>query len=130
MKKSNKRNSLLEELQGTTEEIIKQVKRLLKKGNARRLIIENKKGKVLFQTQLTAGLAGSALIVFISPIIAAISFFGAVLSDIKVIVEKYPQEEFTEDEYEVQAEVIEIEDEDDNKGKKKEDQSNKTVGNN
>ncbi len=132
MKTSDKRNSIFEEIQGTTEEIISRVRKLIKKGSVRRVIIQNKKGKVLFQSQLNAGLAGSALIAFLSPIIAAIGFFAVTLSDMKVVVEKYPAEDV--DDYEVKAEVIEIEDEDQVEAETKADKSpedeevDKTVG--
>jgi len=53
MKKEGK--TIVEEVQGTLDEIISQVKRLIKEGNARRVIIKNKKGKTLFQSQLTIG---------------------------------------------------------------------------
>lgn len=112
MKTSNKRKTFFEELQGTTDEIIRQIRKLIKKGNARRLMIVNKKGKVLFQTQLTAGLAGSALLSFMAPIISALGMFALAMNDVKVIVEKYPADQLDEDEYEIEAEVIvEVEDE-------------------
>lgn len=128
MKTSNKRKTFFEELQGTTDEIIKQIKGLIKKGNARRLMIQNKKGKILFQTQLTAGLAGSTLLAFMAPIISALGMFALVMNDVKVVVEKYPADQLDKDEYEVEAEVIvEIEDEEETKESKKTD---KTVGKN
>jgi len=126
MKTSNKRKTFLEELQGTTDEIIKQIKGLIKKGNARRLLILNKKGKILFQTQLTAGLAGSTLFAFMAPIISALAMFALVMNDVKVVVEKYPADQLDKDEYEVEAEVIvDIEDEDETA---KEEKADKTVG--
>jgi len=135
MNQSTKRRTLFEELQGTTSEIINQVKRLIRKGNARRLMIEDKKGKVVFQMQLTAGLTGSALIAFISPFVAAIGFFAVVLSDMKVVIEKYPEEELQQDEYEVDAEVIEIKDEEDVEDEEEsesddEPKTDKTIGRN
>lgn len=111
MKTQEKRKTLFEELQGTTDEIIRQVKRLIKEGNARRLMIINKKGKILFQSQLTAGLAGSTLLTLMAPIVSAIGMFALVMNDVKVVVEKYPAEQQDEDEFEVEAEVIiEVED--------------------
>lgn len=130
MKTSEKRKTFFEELQGTTDEIISQIKRLIKKGNARRLMIVNKKGKILFQTQLTAGLTGTALLAFISPIISALGMLALVMNDVKVVVEKYPADQMDEDEYEVEAEVIiEVEDEEettDDSGK--DEKTDKTVG--
>lgn len=129
METSNKRKTFFEELQGTTDEIIRQIRKLIKKGNARRLMIQNKKGKILFQTQLTAGLAGSALLTFMAPIISALGMFALVMNDVKVVVEKYP-EDVMDDEYEVEAEVIvDIDDEEaeEDPAEKKE-KTDKTVG--
>ncbi len=124
MKTSNKRKSLFEELQGTTDEIISQIRKLIKKGSVRRVIIQNKRGKVLFQSQLNAGVAGGAVLAVLSPVIAAVSFFAIALSDAKVVVEKYPEDMNDEDKYEVEAEVIEIE----NDAPDSEDKMEKTVG--
>lgn len=113
MKKSSQRKSFTEEITGTVSEIINQVKRLIKKGNARRILIRDKNGKILFQSQLTIGIAGTAAFTAIAPVISAISTFALFMNDIKVIVEKYPEEENAEDqdEYEVEADFIEIRDE-------------------
>ena len=127
MKTSKKRKTFFEEIQGTTDEIIRQIKRLIKKGNARRLMIINKKGEILFQTQLTAGLAGSTLLTFMAPIISALGMFALVMNDVKVVVEKYPEDQLTKDEYEVEAEVI-IEVDDDEKTSAKNSKTDKTVG--
>lgn len=112
MKDSSSRKSINEEIQGTVSEIIAQVKRLIREGNARRVLIKDKNGKVLFQSQLTVGVAGSALITIIAPIVSAISLFALLVNDIKIIVEHYPEDETeSTDEYEVEAEYIEIQDE-------------------
>lgn len=123
MKTSSEKKTFTEELKGTASEIIAQVKKLIKEGNARRLIIQNKDGKVLFQTQLTAGVAGTALVTAMAPVVSAIGMFALFLNDVKVIVEKYPDEEMEGDEYEVDAEVIEVQDEEED-----EEEPEKTVG--
>lgn len=123
MKTSGSKKTFTEEIKGTASEVIKQIKKLIKEGNARRLMIQDKKGKVLFQTQLTAGIAGTALITAMAPIVSAISMFALFMNDVKIVVEKYPPEELGEDEYEVEAEaevVVEVEDE--------EEKTDKTVG--
>jgi hypothetical protein len=117
MKDSNTQKTINEEIQGTVSEIIAQVKRLIREGNARRVLIKDSKGKVLFQSQLTVGLAGSALITIIAPIVSAISLFALLMNDIKIIVERYPEDETeSADEYEVEAEYIEIQDEEEEEG--------------
>ncbi len=137
MKTSESKKTFFEEIKGTASEVIRQVRRLIKEGNARRLIIQNKKGKVLFQTQLTAGVAGTALVTAMAPVVSAISMFALFMNDVKIIVERYPDEELDENEYEVDdAEVvIDIEEEEGEKTEKKEtssgteeEETEKTVG--
>lgn len=110
---ASEKRTFTEEIKGSVSEIIQQVKKLVREGNARRIMIKNKKGKVLFQSQLTVGVAGTALLTSLAPVISAISMFALFMNDVKVVVERYPEGEGGEDEYEVHAdaEVIEIEDE-------------------
>jgi len=100
---------MVEELRGTTNEIIQRVKTLIKEGNARRLLIKNSKGKTLAEFPLTAGVAGTATLISMAPIISAISMFILFVNDVNVIVEKYVDE--NHDPNEVEAEYIEIKDE-------------------
>lgn len=136
MNTSESKKTFTEEIKGTTSEIISQVKKLIKEGNARRIIIQNKEGKVLFQSQLTVGVAGTAMLTAIAPVVSAISMFVLFMNDIKIIVERYPedgeedQEEKSQDEYEVEAEIIDIkeEDEESEATEKSTTQTEKTVG--
>lgn len=129
MKTSNSRKTITEEIKGTASEIKKQVKRLVKEGNARRILIKDKNDKTIFQSQLTIGVGGVAFVTAIAPVISAISMFVLFMNDVKVIVERYPDEETGEDEYEVEAEFIEIRDEENEEDDtKSEDQTEKTVG--
>ncbi|HLR27025.1 MAG TPA: DUF4342 domain-containing protein [Fodinibius sp.] len=130
MKNSTSKKTFAEEVKGTVSEIIQQVKKLIREGNARRVIIEDAKGKVLFQSQLTVGVAGTTLLTAIAPIVSAISLFALMINDVKIIVERYPEDEnpATGDKYEVEAEVIEIRDEDDEPDSEESAQTEKTVG--
>ncbi len=134
MNTTNSQKTFKEEITGTVNEIISQVKKLIKEGNARRIIIQDKNGKVLFQSQLTVGIGGAAFLTTIAPIVSAIGAFALFMNDVKIIVERYPDEEndHNNDEYEVEAEYIEIRDDEEdpseengNPSKKKTD---KTVG--
>lgn len=114
MAKSEK--TLFKEITGTVDEIIREVRKLIREGNARSLIIKNEKGKVLFQTQLTVGVAGTTIFMLMAPIISAITMFVMFANDVKVIVEKDAPSEENEsdrDEYGIEGEVIEISNEDD-----------------
>lgn len=115
--------SLVEELRGTAEEMIKRIRHLIKEGSARRLLIKNQEGKVLMEVPLTAGVAGSTLFIAMAPVISAISMFALFVNDVDILVEKYPEDgenengsgptEKEKDPYEVEAEYITIKDEED-----------------
>jgi hypothetical protein len=121
---SAEQKTIFEEVRGTLDEIIHQVKKLIREGNARRVVIKNKKGKILFQSQLTLGVAGTAFMAMVAPIISAITICVMYFSDVKVFIEREVDE--ASDEYEVEAEVIEIDDEEDEKEDL--DKTDKTVG--
>lgn len=124
--------TILEEIRGTVDEIIAQIKKVIKEGNARRILIKNKKGKTLFQSQLTIGAAGIALLAVYAPLITAVTTILLYANDAKVFIEREIDED--EDEYEVEAEVIEIKDEEDeeekeeNKSKSKKDDKGSDSG--
>jgi hypothetical protein len=113
MEKQSK--TILEEIQGTAGEIISQIKRLIREGNARRVIIKNKNGKTLFQSQLTIGAAGFTFFIVYAPIITAITTLILMANDVTVLVEREIDEDEETDKYEVEAEVIEIKDEEERK---------------
>lgn len=129
MEKSEK--TILEEISGTLDEIISQVKKLIKEGNARRIYIKNKKGKTLFQSQLTLGAAGMTFFIIYAPILTALTTLILMANDVTVLVEREMDEsDEAADDYEVDAEVIEIKDEDevDEEEDAKKKDSDKTVG--
>ncbi len=121
MEKTEK--TILEEIQGTVQEIISQIKELIRKGDAKRVIVKNKKGNVLLESRLTLGVAGAVVLAVYAPLFTAISALLLYVSDVRVFVERNVDE--SSDEYEVDAEVIEIEDDEESK---KEGKSDKTVG--
>ena len=91
MEKTQK--TIFEEIRGTVDEILAQIKKIIKEGNARRILIKNKKGKTLFQSQLTVGTAGLALLAVYAPLITAISTILLYANDAKVIIEREVDEE-------------------------------------
>ncbi|MDX1592216.1 MAG: DUF4342 domain-containing protein [Balneolaceae bacterium] len=109
---------IMEEIQGTVNEIISQLRRLIKEGNARKVLVKNKNGKILFQSQLTIGVAGTAFLALYAPVLTAISSILLYASDVRVFVEKEVDE--SRDEYEVEAEVIEIDEADDEEDEEEE----------
>lgn len=88
------RHTIYEELKGGTREVMNQIRSLIKKGNARSIIIKNRHGRILFQTQLTIGLAGTAVLVALAPVLSAIGVILMLVNQTKVIVERVvPDEE-------------------------------------
>jgi hypothetical protein len=109
--------TISEEIQGTVQEILSQIKKLIQEGNSKRVILQNKNGKVLFQSQLSIGAAGATFFVIYAPILTAITTILLVANDVTVIVEKIEDEDDLHDEYEVDAELIEITDDEEEEKK-------------
>ena len=107
-KAKEKAKTIYQEIQGGVNEVIKQIRNLIKEGSARKLIIKNKEGDIKFQTQLAFGVTGAALIGAMVPVISAIGMFAMFINDYQIIVER---EVSDEDEYSVDAEFIDIKDE-------------------
>lgn len=80
--------TIIDELKGTATQIKDQVEKLIREGNARRVIVKNKEGKVLFESQLTIGLGGAAILGFSAPIITALSAVLLYATDVRVFIEK------------------------------------------
>lgn len=104
-----KAKTIYQEIQGGVNEVIKQIRSLIKEGSARKLIIKDKEGEIKFQTQLAFGVSGAALIGAMAPVISAIGMFAMFINDYQIIVER---EVSDDDEYSVDAEFIDIKDED------------------
>ncbi|MDR9416161.1 MAG: DUF4342 domain-containing protein [Gracilimonas sp.] len=105
-----KAKTIYEEIQGGVNEVIKQIRKMIKEGSARKLIIKDKKGEVKFQTNLTVGVGGVTLAAAMAPVISAIGMFAMFINDYQIIVEREVRDE--NDEYSVDAEFIDIQDED------------------
>ncbi|MAL17233.1 MAG: hypothetical protein CL670_16700 [Balneola sp.] len=129
-----KAKTIYQEIQGGVNEVIKQIRNLIKEGSARKLIIKDKEGEIKFQTQLAFGVTGAALVGAMAPVISAIGMFAMFINDYQIIVER---EVTDEDEYSVDAEFIDIKDEDEPEEKteskedsdsEEEEKEEKTVG--
>ncbi|NWG35056.1 MAG: DUF4342 domain-containing protein [Chloroflexi bacterium] len=73
-----------EEFRVDGEQLLGKIKNLIKEGNIRRVIIQDKEGKVVFEIPLTFGVVGA----LIAPQLAAIGAIAALLSEATVVVEK------------------------------------------
>ena len=72
-----------EKVEGTTDQILTQIGKLIDEGNIRRVVVKQK-GRVVAEFPLTVGVVGTVL----APLAAAIGALTAVLSDCTIEVEK------------------------------------------
>lgn len=73
-----------EEFKVSGEEVVKKVKELIKKGNARKIIIKDAKGKSVIEIPLALGAVGAVLL----PILAAVGVATALLTNCTITVIK------------------------------------------
>jgi len=66
------------------EELLKKVKEIIKEGNARKITIKDKKGKILVTFPLTIGVVGTV----IAPVLAAVGAIAALITECTITVEK------------------------------------------
>jgi len=72
-----------EKLEGTTDQIFAQIRKLIDEGNVRRVLVRHQ-GKVIAEFPLTVGVVGTV----IAPVAAAIGALTAVLAECTIEVEK------------------------------------------
>jgi hypothetical protein len=76
----------IEKTQEKYEEILGFMKKLIKKGNLRRLIIRKPNGKVFMEVPLTAGIVTGGIFLFFTPILLALGALIALFKQVKVEV--------------------------------------------
>jgi len=72
-----------EKIEGTTDQILTQIGKLLDEGNIRRVVVKQR-GRVVAEFPLTVGVVGTVL----APLAAAIGALTAVLAECSIEVEK------------------------------------------
>jgi DNA-binding Lrp family transcriptional regulator len=72
-----------EKLEGTTEQVVNQLKKLVEEGNIRRVVVRQR-GRTIAEFPLTAGVIGAV----IAPVAAAIGALSALVTECSIEVEK------------------------------------------
>lgn len=75
--------TLWEKLEGTTEQVVNQLKKLVEEGNIRRVVVRQR-GRTIAEFPLTAGVIGAV----IAPVAAAIGVLSALVAECSIEVEK------------------------------------------
>ena len=70
-------------MEGTTDQILNEIKRLVEAGNIRRVVVKQR-GRTVAEFPLTAGVIGAV----IAPVAAAIGAITALVADCTIEVEK------------------------------------------
>lgn len=73
-----------EEFKVSGDDVMSFVKRIIKEGNARRIIIKNEAGNTLVEFPMTIGAVGA----LIAPLLAAVGAIAALVAKCTIVVEK------------------------------------------
>ena len=76
-------DTVWQRLEGTTDQILAEIKRLIAEGNLRRVVVKQR-GQVVAEFPVTIGVIGAV----IAPLAAAIGALAAVLTECTIEVEK------------------------------------------
>jgi Domain of unknown function (DUF4342) len=76
-----------EKIEGTTDQILSQLKKIVEEGNARRVVVKQR-GKTIAEFPLTIGVVGAVL----APVAAAIGALTALVAECTIEVEKSADE--------------------------------------
>src|SRR5690625_7727191 len=98
MKKED--STILEELKGTAEDVISQLKAIVKKGNAKRVMVKNRKGKIFFKTRLPSMQEGGFSLSAIPLVLPRLPHLAPVAGEESVGVRPVAEERPKEDTYE------------------------------
>ena len=71
-----------EEFKVSGKEVVEKIKEIIKAGNARKIILKNDKGHVIFEIPLTFVVIGAVL----APILAAVGAVAAMLTECTITV--------------------------------------------
>ncbi|MEW5817788.1 MAG: DUF4342 domain-containing protein [Spirochaetota bacterium] len=75
-----------EEMKVAGAELVELVKKLLKEGNVRRIIIRKPEGEIMMEIPLTAGVAIGGVLTIFAPILVALGAMAALVNQVKVEV--------------------------------------------
>lgn len=84
MSQKAKKESCREQFKVYGHEVLEKVKKLIKEGNVRRIIIKNEKGKVMMEIPVTFAVVGAVF----APILAAVGALAALLTKCTIEVER------------------------------------------
>ena len=85
----------MDEIKVKGNELVDKVKEIIEEGNARRVIIR-KEDRTMLEFPLSVGVGGATAAIFFTPVLAAIGALAALVTDVKIIVERVAEVEVVE----------------------------------
>lgn len=77
-----------EEMEVAGGELVDKVKELIAEGNVRRIVIRRQDGNKMMEIPLTAGAIAGGLVLYVAPILAALGALAALVSHLRVEIER------------------------------------------
>jgi len=84
-----------EEIKVKGNELVDKVRDIIEEGNARRIIIK-KDDKTVMELPLSIGVGGVTAAILFAPVLAAVGAFAALVSDVRVVIEREHRADFEE----------------------------------
>ncbi len=103
MDPQKKKRTITEEIELAGHELVDFVQDLVAQGNARRVILRNKAGRVLLEVPLTGAAVVGGAVALAAPVLAALGAAAAMLAEVKLEIER----DDDDDEVEVDSEPVE-----------------------
>jgi len=95
MTDSEKHRISFEEIKVKGNELVDKVRDIIEEGNARRIIIK-KDDKTVMELPLSIGVGGMTAAILFAPVLAAVGAFAALVSDVRIVIEREARAEFEE----------------------------------
>ena len=83
-KTKKEEHTWIEEIEIDASKLVDCVKKLIKEGNVRRLIIRKPSGELLLEIPLTAGVVVGSVVTIFAPILVALGAMAALLARVKI----------------------------------------------
>jgi hypothetical protein len=84
----SEKRTLSEEIELAGHEVVDFVQHLVAEGNARRVIVRNKEGRVLLEVPLTGAAVVGGAVALAAPVLAALGAAAAMMAEVKLEVER------------------------------------------
>jgi Domain of unknown function (DUF4342) len=98
-----------EEVTVAGNQLVDKIKELIEEGNVRRVLIKDSTGtKTLLEIPLNLGVAASAGLMLLAPLLATVGAIAAVVTQARIVIERYEETSTTTKNPEDGPQIIEI----------------------